>query len=67
MTLKELCLGKIQHNTSLSTTLHIFKHGGGCMSRPDHGKLLFFYGRVGQGMTGGVLCFSMFSISMFKF
>jgi hypothetical protein len=26
---KALCLGKIQHNTSLSTTLHIFKDGGG--------------------------------------
>ena len=25
------CLGQIQHNTSLSTTLHIFKHGGGCI------------------------------------
>jgi hypothetical protein len=26
---KDLCLGQIQDNTSLSTTLHIFKHGGG--------------------------------------
>ena len=25
------CLGQIQHNTSLSTTLQIFKHGGGCI------------------------------------
>ena len=24
-----LCLERIQHNTSLSTTIHIFKHGGG--------------------------------------
>ena len=28
---KALCLGQIQHNTSLSTTLHIFNHGGGCI------------------------------------
>ena len=28
---KALCLGKIPHNTSMSTTLHIFKHDGGCI------------------------------------
>ena len=28
---KVLCLGQIQHNTSLSTTRHIFKHDGGCI------------------------------------
>ena len=28
---KALCSGKNEHNTSLSTTLHIFKHGGGCI------------------------------------
>jgi hypothetical protein len=28
---KALCLGQIQHNTSLSTTPHIFKQGGGCI------------------------------------
>ena len=28
---KVLCLGKIQYNTLLSTTLHIFNHSGGCI------------------------------------
>ena len=28
---KALCLGQIQHNISLSSTLHIFKHGVGCI------------------------------------
>ena len=28
---KALCLRQIHHKTSLSTTLHIFKHGGGCI------------------------------------
>ena len=28
---KVLCLGQIQHNTSLSTTLQMFKHGSGCI------------------------------------
>ena len=28
---KTLCLGQIQHNTSLSNSLLIFKHGGDCI------------------------------------
>ena len=29
--IESVMLGANQHNTSLSTTVHIFKHGGGCM------------------------------------
>ena len=28
---KVLCLGQIQYNTLLSTTLRVFKHSGGCV------------------------------------
>ena len=56
---KSLCLGQIQHNTSLSTTLHIFKHGGGCimlwvcLSSSSNMKLFLFIKRNGIELRTG--------------
>jgi hypothetical protein len=45
---KALCLEQFQHNTSLSTTFNILKHGGGCI------MLWVFSGRFCQGIRVSV-------------